>query len=122
MVSAVYVPIELEIRLCIARGYFAGDVMAAARDALSAGAGGLFDQSHAAFGRAVYLSRIYAALEPIEGLESATITVFKRYWLQAGDALERGVIDIGPFEIARLDNNLSAPEFGVLRLQPAGER
>ena len=121
VLGAAYVPLELEIRLCIERGYVAGDVMGAVRDALSAKAGGFFDQATAGFGRPVYLSRIYAAIDGVEGLESASIEVFKRYWERQGDALERWVIDIGPFEIARLDNVLSAPEFGVLRLTVAGE-
>ncbi|QRM54368.1 hypothetical protein [Sinorhizobium sp. BG8] len=116
--SAVYVPIEIAATLCVARGYFPGDVMAAVRDVLE----GFFDQDHAAFGRPVYLSQIYAAIRPIEGLESATVTTFKRYWEPDRGSLDRGVIDIDAFEIARLDNNPSAPEFGVLILETAGAR
>lgn len=114
--SAVYVPIELAMTLCIARGYFPGDVGAAVRDALA----DLFDQRQAAFGTPVYLSRIYAALDAVQGLESANVTVFKRYWEPDRGSLDKGVIPLAPFEIARLDNNLSAPEFGVLRLETAG--
>ena len=103
--SAVYVPIEIAITLCIARGYFPGDVMAAVRDVLA----GFFDQARAGFGKPVYLSQIYAALDPIEGLELAGVTTFKRYWEQDAGSLERGVISIGAFEIARLDNNRARP-------------
>lgn len=116
--SAVYVPIEIAVTLCVARGYFPGDVAAAVKKTLE----GFFDQLGARFGKPVYLSKIYAAIELIEGLESANVTRFKRYWEPQRDWLDRGVIDIGAFEIARLDNNLSAPEFGVLVLETAGAR
>ncbi|RDJ03952.1 hypothetical protein [Rhizobium grahamii] len=116
--SAVYVPIEIAMTLCIARGYFPGDVAAAVQKTME----DFFGQLGARFGKPVYLSEIYAAIEPIEGLESANVTRFKRYWEPQRDWLDRGVIDIGAFEIARLDNNLSAPEFGVLVLETAGAR
>jgi len=123
--AAVYVPLEIDIQLCIARGYFRGDVVAAVARILSNtsyadGTRGFFHPLAFGFGEPVYLSRLYAALDDVAGLESATVTKFKRYWEIPGDELAHGVIAMGPFEIPRLDNDPSLPENGVLRLSAVG--
>jgi hypothetical protein len=123
--AAIYVPLEIEIRLCVARGHFRGDVIAAVARVLSDseyadGTHGFFHPLTLGFGSPVYLSRLYEAIEAVEGLESATVLVFKRYWEVKGDELKRGVIAMGPFEIPMLDNDPSLPENGVLRLSAVG--
>ena len=87
---------------------------------LADGSHGFFYLENFVFGQPVYLSRLYAAIEAIDGVDSATAKVFKRYWDIARDELARGVIAMGPFEIARLDNDASLPENGVLRLTAVG--
>lgn len=123
--AAVYVPIELEIQLCIERGHFRADVLEAATEALSnrrlsGGRTGFFHPLNFRFGSAVYSSRIYALLQFIDGVESARILVMKRYWDAPNGELERGLVPMGPGEVARLDNDRSQAEFGVLRLSAVG--
>jgi hypothetical protein len=123
--TAQYVPLEIEIQICVARGHFRGDVLEALYRALSNrqfadGSTGFFHPSHFAFGESVYLSRLYAAVERVEGVESTVVTVFKRYWSLPNDELENGVIPMGPWEIARLDNDPNFQENGVLRLSAIG--
>lgn len=123
--AAIYVPLEIDIRLCVATGHFRGDVLAAAERVLSNrsfadGSRGFFHPLAFGFGAAVYLSRLYAAAEAIEGVNSVEITLFKRFWETPQGELERGLIEIGPFEIARLDNDRNFPENGVLRLSAVG--
>ena len=123
--AAQYVPLEIEVMLCVARGHFRGDVIDAVSRVLSKrsfadGSRGFFHPLEFSFGQPVYLSRLYAAIEAVEGVDSATIRVFKRYWEPARDELARGVIEIGPFEIPRLDNDANFPENGVLRLAAVG--
>jgi predicted phage baseplate assembly protein len=123
--AANYVPIELDIRLCVARNHFQGEVLEAVTEALSnrrlAGARtGFFHPTNFSFGSAVYSSRIYALLQGIDGVESATIQVMKRFWDLPNGELERGVVPMAPDEIARLDNDRNQPEFGVLRLSAVG--
>jgi hypothetical protein len=123
--TAQYVPLEIEIQLCIARGHFRGDVLAAAYRALSNrrnadGSTGFFHPSNFSFGEDVYLSRLYTAVEHVEGVESAVVKVFKRYWMVANQELENGVIPLGDAEIARLDNDPNLPENGVLELVAVG--
>lgn len=125
VLTARYVPLELAVRICIAPGHFRGDVLEGVRRALSnrrfpRGETGFFHPGRFAFGQDVYLSRIYAVVERVEGVESAVVTVFKRYWEVAGGELENGVIPLGDGEIARLDNDPNFPENGVLRVSAVG--
>lgn len=123
--TAQYVPLAIEIQLCIARGHFRGDVLAAAYRALSNrryadGSTGFFHPSNFSFGQDVYLSRLYTAVEHVEGVESAVVKVFRRYWMVPDQELENGVIPLGDAEIARLDNDPNLPENGVLELTAVG--
>jgi hypothetical protein len=123
--AATYVPLEIDITLCIAPGHFRGDVEDAVARVLSNqaygdGTHGFFYLPEFDFGETIYLSRLYEAIERVEGLESATVTTFKRFWDVAGDELTSGVIRIGAFEIPRLDNDRNRPEDGVLRLTAVG--
>lgn len=127
VLAAVYVPLEIDIELCIARGHFRGDVLRAVADRLSTrrfadGSRGFFHRLAFSFGQPLYLSALYAAIEAIDGVESARVTLFKRYWEadDGGIALDRGVIEVGAGEILRLDNDPSVPEWGVLRLSAKG--
>lgn len=113
--AAAYAPIEIDVQLCVSPGHRRGAVLAAARAALT-GPGGPFDRLASGFGEAVYLSRIYAALAGVPGVDSATVTRFKRLRTPASDELERGRIPIAPHEIARLADDPDEPEGGTLRL------
>ncbi len=123
--AAQYVPLEIDIRLCVARNQYRGQVLQAVADVLSNrvrsdGSHGFFYLPDLRFGEDIHLSRLYAAIEAVDGVESAEITLFKRYYEAPGDALERGRIALGDFEIARLDNDPSLAENGVLRLSAVG--
>jgi predicted phage baseplate assembly protein len=123
--AARYVPLDVAIQLCVKRGYFAGDVAHAASLVLGSGVdprlgAGLFNPARLTFGQPVYLSRIYAAVEKVEGVESATVTKFQPYGRDAARELETGLIPIGPWEIARLDNDPSNMENGALVISAAG--
>jgi hypothetical protein len=123
--AARYVPLEIDVTVCVARGHFRGDVLEAVARALSNrtapdGTRGFFHPLEFSFGQSVYLSRLYAAIEGVDGVASARISLFKRYWDVEGDELEEGAIAMGDLEIARLDNDANFPENGVLRLTAAG--
>jgi len=123
--SARYVPLDVSIQLCARAGYFRGDVAHAVSLALSAGVQpngqlGLFNPANLTFGQPVYLSRIYAAIENVDGVESATITVFKPHGRPPQQELQNGSIPIGAWEIARLDNDPSNMENGTLTIAAGG--
>jgi predicted phage baseplate assembly protein len=123
--SAEYVPLEIAFDLCIEPGYFRGDVAQAVRLALSNhvnpdGSRGLFHPDNFTFGQAVYLSRVYAAIEAVQGVSSAFVTVFRRFGKADNGELATGALPIGPWEIARLDNDPAFMENGVLRITAGG--
>ncbi len=123
--AAIYVPLEIDVRICVGDGHFRGDVLADVQRALSNrsftdGITGFFFQRRFGFGTAVYLSQLYAVITDVEGVNSAEITRFKRYWDPPRGERERGAITMSPFEIPRLDNDRNFPENGVLRLSAAG--
>jgi hypothetical protein len=123
--TAQYVPLEINVEICVARGYFRGDVLEGVSRALSNrqyadGTTGFFHPSRFAFGQGIYLSQFYEVVEKVEGVDSAVVKVFKRYWMIANNELENGLIPIGPSEIARLDNDPNFMENGVLRLTAIG--
>jgi hypothetical protein len=123
--AADYVPLEIDIEICVARGQFRGEVLEEVARRLSSqsyapGKDGFFHPRAFSFGEPLYLSRLVAAVEEAEGVSSTRVSLFKRYWELAGDELARGVIEMGDFEIALLSNDPSFPEQGVLRLTAVG--
>ena len=82
--SAEYVPLEIAFELCVEPDHFRGDVVEAVRQALSNrvnpdGSRGFFHPDNFTFGQNVYLSRIYAAIEAVQGVLSAFVTIFRRF-------------------------------------------
>ncbi|MEZ5863396.1 MAG: hypothetical protein R3D25_04730 [Geminicoccaceae bacterium] len=123
--TARYVPLQLTIRLCVATGHFRGQVLAAVAERLSNrrladGRTGFFHVSRLRFGAAVRLSRIIALVQEVPGVASLEVREFHRYWELPNGELESGSLPLGPFEIARLDNDPSLPENGVLELDAVG--
>lgn len=123
--TAQYVPLKIEIELCVSSGHFRGDVLAAVGQALSNrrnadGILGFFHPLRFAFGQSVYLSQLYQAVVAVEGVEAAVVLVFQRYWHLPNNELETGVIPMGPWEIPRLDNDPNFAENGQLTLTAVG--
>ncbi|MGH7516515.1 MAG: putative baseplate assembly protein [Gemmatimonadales bacterium] len=123
--SGEYVPLDLAFELCVEPGYFRGDVVEAVREALSNRTNrdrsrGFFHPDNFTFGQAVYLSEIYAAIEGVQGVQAAFVTGFHRFGKADNGELATGVLPIGPWEIARLDNDPAFMENGVLRITAGG--
>jgi hypothetical protein len=123
--SAEYVPLELAFELCVKPDYFRGDVVEAVRLALSNGPNpdgsiGFFDPGNFTFSQAVCLSRIYDAIQSVEGVLSAFVTIFRRFGKTDNGELATGILPIGPWEIARLDNDPGFKENGVIRITSGG--
>lgn len=120
-----FVPIELDLEVCAAPGHFRLDVAGAVADALSnrvlpGGRRGFFHPENFTFGQPVYLSRIYAAVERVEGVDSAVVTRLRRFGQPDNGELAAGVLAIGPWEIAQCDNDPSFLEHGVVRITGLG--
>src|SRR5207244_11793468 len=122
-----YVPIDLGLRICVLPHYQRGEVEKAILDALSSrllpgGAKGFFHPDNLTFGGEVALSAIVASVQAIDGVQSVDVVRFER--LGEGDhgELARGTLRLGPFEIARLDNDARRPGNGRLSLDMRGGR
>ena len=123
--SAEYVPIELAFELCVEPDHFRSEVVQAVRFALSNRINpdrslGHFHPDRYTFGQPVFLSQIYAAIEAVPGVLSVFITLLRRFGKASNGEIESGVLPIGPWEIARLDNDPGFAENGVLRITAGG--
>ncbi|MCC7174004.1 MAG: putative baseplate assembly protein [Bryobacterales bacterium] len=120
-----YLPLEIEIEVCVSRDHFradvAGDVaLALSNRVLPDGTLGFFHPDRFSFGQTLYLSELYAAAASVEGVLSATVTKLNRQGAEPGGELDRGFITPGRREILRLDNDPNFPENGTLRLTMRG--
>jgi hypothetical protein len=89
---------------------------------LQDGSLGFFHPDNLSFGDGVYLSRIIAAAQSVTGVESVTVDKLQRLFENANQELETGVLQLGPLEIARLDNDYNFPENGKLVIKVLGGR
>lgn len=120
-----FVALEIDLLVCAACGYFRGDVEQAVLAALGNrplpdGGKGFFYPGNFVFGQPVYLSQIYAAVERVEGVDSVVVTAFHEFGQPDNGELEKGLIGIGPWQIARLDNDPNFMERGVLKVTVRG--
>ena len=70
----------------------------------------------------VYLSRLYAAALEVQGVETVEVVRFQRRGRPSRQAIDDGVLPMGRLEIARLDNDPSRQENGLLELMLGGGR
>ncbi|HEY2990886.1 MAG TPA: putative baseplate assembly protein [Candidatus Binatia bacterium] len=120
-----YVPLELEMRVCVKPNYFRSEVKDALLELFSNrilpnGRPGVFHPDNFTFGEPVYLSPLYAAAQSVEGVASVEITTFQRIGTPDPKPLEDGKLALGRLEIARLDNDPNFPERGVYHLTLGG--
>jgi hypothetical protein len=121
----VFVPLEVEMMVCVGPDRFRGDVRADLLDVFSTGLRadgrrGVFHPDELTFGQPVLLSRLYAAAQSVPGVTAVEITMFRRYGSPDTSALDTGELRLGRAEIARLDNDPSFPDRGVLRITVGG--
>jgi hypothetical protein len=124
---ARYVPLKIELHVCVQPHYLRGHVEAAllevfGRSVLSSGRLGFFHPDNLTFGEGIYLSKLVAAAQAVTGVESARVTKLER--LGEGDRgeLEEGILELGPLEVPQLDNDPNFPERGTLKLTLRGGR
>lgn len=120
-----HVPLEVELHICVKPDYFRAHVLQAVQRVLSAdvlpdGAPGVFHPDNFTFGQSVYLSRIVAAAQAVEGVDAVRPEVFRRMLDPDPTSLDEGVIAVGSLEIAQLANNPSFRERGTIRLRAGG--
>jgi D-serine deaminase-like pyridoxal phosphate-dependent protein len=80
----------------------------------------VFHPDNYSFGDAVYLSRVVAAAQAVEGVEAVWTQKFQRLGQPDKAPLETGVLPIGRLEIAQLANDPNFRERGRLTLEGGG--
>ena len=124
---ARYVPLELEMTICVLPGYLQGHVKAAVMEVfsnrlLANGQRCFFHPDKLSFGDGVYLSQLIATAQAVTGVENVQVTVFKRQFEAANAEIDNGVLPLSALEIARLDNDPNFPENGKLTVDMEGGR
>jgi hypothetical protein len=124
---AQYVSLDIALEVCVEPGFLGGHVKAALLDLFSSrvrsdGRRGFFHPDNLSFGDGIYLSRMVAAAQAVPGVESVAVTKLERFGEGQNQEIENGILPLGPLEVARLDNDPSFPENGVLTLEMAGGR
>jgi len=119
------VALDITLRVCVKSDYFRSEVLLAVKTELGSGVlpdgrRAVFHPDNFSFGEAVYLSRIVAAAQAVEGVEAVWALKFQRMAAPDAASLENGVIPIGRLEIAQLANNPNFRERGRLTLEAGG--
>jgi predicted phage baseplate assembly protein len=122
-----FVPLEIEMIVCVKREYFKSDVERALRDVLGTatlidGRRGFFHPDNFTFGQSLYLSKLLATAYAVEGVDSIDISVLQRQGKALTSAISSGSLDVGPLEIVQLENDPNFRERGVLTLDMRGGR
>ncbi len=122
-----FVALEVKLAVCVEAGYFRSDVAAALLQALGSrtlpdGRRGYFHADNFTFGQPVLLSPMVAAAAAVPGVRDLEVVRFERLGVPTHKAIDEGELAIGRLEIARLDNDPSFPERGVLHLKLKGGR
>lgn len=127
IVEPHYVPLEIELEVCLKSDYLKSDaakellrLFSAAK--LPTGERGVFHPDNFTFGQPVYLSQLYAVAARVEGILSYELTVFQRLGQPSQKGLDEGKLTMNRLEVARLDNDPNFPEHGVFRLKLEGGR
>ncbi len=125
--AATYVPIDLELAVCVKPDYLTGHVKAELIDLFSTrtlpdGRLGFFHPDNLTFGFGIMVSKLVALAQSVTGVENVIVTRLRRYREAAGRELADGILRLGPLEIGRLDNDRNSPENGTLAFQMKGGR
>ena len=114
-----FVPLEIEIGVCIKPGYYFSDVKRALLNVFSDAVlpnnqRGLFHPDNLSFGQPVYVSTLIAAAQAVPGVDSVVVKKFQRQHKDSPVALNSGKLELGRLEIAMLSNDPNFPERGSL--------
>ena len=124
---AKYVPLDIVLTVCVLPHYLRAHVEAGLLDLFSnrilpAGKSGFFHPNNLSFGEGIYLSKLVAAAQGVNGVESVRVVKLQRLYEAPNNEIESGVLPLGSLEVARLDNDRSFPEHGKLLLDIKGGR
>jgi len=128
----VFVPLDLALRICVESGHLQSEVKqellaAFSNHDLPDGRRGFFHPDNWTFGDPVYLSKVVALAMNVAGVRWVDLdeTVdpparFQRWGEASRGEVAAGMIEMGRFEVAQLDNDANQPENGRLEFHLEG--
>ncbi|MBD2773367.1 putative baseplate assembly protein [Iningainema tapete] len=127
VVAARYVPLDIEMTVCVLphslRGYVKAQLLERfSNRKLPDGSLGFFHPDNLSFGDSITMSKLVAIALAVPGVESVTVTKLQRLNEEPNHELENGIIPLGVEEIAQVDNDSSFPEHGKFTLNLRGGR
>ncbi len=81
---------------------------------------GILNPENFTFGQTIYTSPFIAAAQGVQGVTSATMTVFQRMDDPSIDGVALGYLTMGRLEIARCDNDPNRLDHGIFVLHMDG--
>jgi hypothetical protein len=123
--KAIYVPLDIEMTVCVKRGFLSGHIKAEMFDlfgnaALPGGGLGYFHPDRLTFGTSIKVSNLVALAQTVTGVENVVVTRLQRYRQPGARELAEGILKLGPMEVAQLDNNPNFPENGRIGFKMVG--
>lgn len=125
----IFVPLDIIMTVCVHENYFRDKVKQALLETFSSGdlpggKRGFFHPDNFTFGQPVYLSQVINTAMQVPGVKGVDLSgdadKFQRWGESAHDEIADGMISMDRLEIARLDNNPSAPENGKIEFTMEG--
>lgn len=117
-----YIPLEVELSLCVEPGALPHQVREAVQASLRPGTHerpGFFHPDRLSFGEAVELGDVLAHVQRLPGVRSVKALRFRRMGLSSASLVEPR-IHLRPTEVARMDADEDYPEHGRLRVLVVG--
>jgi hypothetical protein len=120
-----FVPLDIELGICVQPGYMAASVKQSLLLRLSSGLDAqtqpaFFHPDHFSFGTGLALSALVDAAQAVTGVASVDVLRFQRFGRAPNQEREEGLIRAAPLEVLRLDNDPNFPENGRLTLRMRG--
>lgn len=125
-------PLDVVVRVCVKPGYERAAVRRALEEAFSSGdlpdgGRGFFHPDRWTFGQPLLLADVVATAVRVPGVRLVEVgdrpdgtRRFRRWGREPGTELQDGLVLVGPREIARADNDPSAPEMGRILFRVEG--
>ena len=123
--GAVIVGLDIEMYICVDPDFFQADVETALMQLFvtgnqCTGQPGLLNPENFTFGQTIYTSPFIAAAQGVQGVTSATMTLFQRMDDPSIDGVALGYLTLGRLEIARCDNDPNRLDHGKFVLHMGG--
>ena len=117
-VDPTYRDVDVEVLVCVAAGFYAGDVLERVRDVLAPP--GFFAARNFTFGEPLRRSAIEAAVQGVPGVAHVDAIFVRVHGIGDWRPFEESAIATDPDEIIRLQDDPDHSTLGLLRVRAAG--